>query len=207
MTLIFWIFIIFIIITWGTLMKIPSHILFAIRMASFVTFLLFSFSFWAIIEFIFSDRVDPVVDKKVDTLWTQIWIVWWLFLTVGISLYFKNIFSKKISFNRDTKFSVDTTVTLNEKIGLLDIGWYNTVIFLFAVSPAVKVVSKNLAKVAYSIIHDFKKNTFHPLELKNHFEYIRNQYQSRLSQQDYNKIIMLCEKFSDEWGKLEISIT
>lgn len=95
-------------------------------------------------------------------------------------------------------------LSLNEKIGFIDIGIKSSVILIFSDRSQIKIQLKNLAKIVYEIIRDFWKNEFAPGELSRHFIYLKDNYKTSLPPSEYSQLMTILERFVREGWRAEV---
>lgn len=132
---------------------------------------------------------------QVESIFAWIWILAGILILAKI---IKNVYDSISLQQVDIPTEVSTTMTINEKISIVNTSEKNTVVFLFSKSSPIKIISPTLTRIICSIIQESGKNNFEPFELKNNFEYIRDHYNTHLSSDDYNKVLSYCEKFMNE---------
>ena len=102
---------------------------------------------------------------------------------------------KKNNNKTTTKKTIEKEFEINQKIENIDIWNIKSVEFIFAWRN-IKIRAINLIKIVKLIIDNFDwKTSFKPLELQKVYDYIKDNYKSDLSKDNYDKIIEILDWF------------
>jgi hypothetical protein len=117
--------------------------------------------------------------------------------------------SEKLDNSNSSPISEDSSkekkVTLiNNDLDKIDLWDKKSINFIYSDGRKVKIRAKNLVKMWMIVVKQAWKNTFEKWELKETYDYIKNNYKSELTKKDYDKIIEIIESFIQTWWKIEI---
>ena len=103
------------------------------------------------------------------------------------SLWKKEINKKEV---KETKFII------NDEIKNIDVSNIKTVKFSFSNWKNISIRAVNLIKISKLIVRELDwKTKFEKWDLSDIYEYVKNNYKSELSKDNYDKIIVIIEKF------------
>jgi hypothetical protein len=105
--------------------------------------------------------------------------------------------SKKIKKEEKIDFKI------NKKIKDIDVSDIKSVQFIF-LNQTINVRAINLIKIVKIVINTTWKTIFEKWELKGIYDYIKENYKTDLSKDNYNKILNLIETFVKEWGEVKL---
>ncbi len=171
--------------------------------------ILFFVTLWKIVLY---DLSTMDTQKKVIVLM----IFWWILMMISYLFHTKEWFklSEKEENEEDTNnknLDEDKKIEKNNKKKIVNMDldkidlWDKTSIsFIFNNWKKITIKAKNLIKIGIIVIEKSWKNTFEKWELMTTYDYIKNNYESELSERDYNKIITIIEEFIEIWWSIEI---
>lgn len=151
-------------------------------------------------------------------------LVWWIMIYISSiykSMWFKIkddlnfTFNEKIWYDNEVSKNDTSKITtnndienkeslINKDLDKIDLWDKKSITFSFNDWKKIKIRAKNLIKMWLIVTSRAWKNTFNKWELKTTFDYIKKNYKSELSKNDYEKIIWIIENFIEIWGSVEI---
>ena len=93
---------------------------------------------------------------------------------------------------------------LNKTIKDIDVSDIKSTRFILNNWKSYKIKTKNLFKIVKLIVENFWKTKFKPWELLNTYDNIQENYSSKLSRKDYEKLLWFMKEFIVEWWEVEI---
>ena len=93
---------------------------------------------------------------------------------------------------------------INQSIKNIDVSNYKSVKISINNWKTVQIRAVNLIKISKLITSTHKKTNFSPNELSDTAEYIKENYKSELSKNNYDKVISILDNFIKEWWEVEL---
>lgn len=112
----------------------------------------------------------------------------------------------KVENNQEIKKDkiIKKEFAINKKIENIDISNIKMIEFDFAWKK-IKIRAVNLIKIVKLVIDNYAEKTkFKPKELLETYKYIKENFKSELSRENYNKIVEIMEEFVNVWGEIKI---
>jgi len=154
-------------------------------------------------------------------------ILWVLFIIISTRYtkkYWNNI-TKELSFdnlknnnklkniNQKNKENLENNITkeknldndylINNEIKDIDVSNIKSVQLIFS-DKKINIRAINLIKISKKIINNSWKNKFEKWELESTYNFIKENYKSELSKDNYNKILELVKTFVKEWWEIKL---
>jgi hypothetical protein len=152
----------------------------------------------------------------------EVWDITWRYIIFGvlwtILIIISTLYTKKYWDNLLKEFNFDNLIEknkdeenedninnfwINNDIKNIDVSEIKHVTFLFKNKEKISIKAINLIKIVKSTIDQLDWQTvFEKEELRNIYEFIKNNYKSELSKTNYDKIINILERFIKEWWEI-----
>ena len=152
-------------------------------------------------------------NSRIAVLWV-LWVIFIIISTLYTKKYWDNLLKefslknlKNNSKNKDLqtkKEEEENNFIINKEIKNIDVSDIKSVKFNFNNWKSIRIRAENLIKISKLVVDKFDwKTNFSPNELSETFEFIKQNYKTELSKDNYKKILEIMKKFVEFWWKVE----